>query len=342
MKWISTIFFTGLIIGQIFCQPQGLNPELVKSNGIKKATAVLDVESDDPEFENLEVQRFEFDETGRCVRAKYIYPFFDVVTTSEEYFFKFDERGNLTEKMKVYKNVPLTDKDKEYIGLFGQSNDTTVFKYEFSLTNNLLEEIEIDKSKGDTLMTQYNYKDSMLITSVHFSTQHKGQLNPNNCTSKYFYDSLGRLSEVRKFPETLNMFSITTYQYLGNTEHVVEEKIINDFKWVHVFKGPQKRSIEVSQDSLNGKTTKYEYDKNGNLLKETIYFSLSNTESNFYGKEYKYQNNHLLEKQSFDKTDKVIALTDKIKFEYNAKGILLEEKMIYDEVLRYTYRFKYK
>ena len=341
MYKIGIFAFLMLTTCQIFSQPKGLSTELIMSNRISQVIAFLDMESNDSIFENLEVQNFEFDDKGRCVRKKHIYPFYDVVTTSFEYFFKFDANDNVIEKIIVQKTEALTDKDKEFIGLFGETNDTTVYQYEYDSAFRLLKELEFKLDDEDTLVVEYKYEKSLLKESVHYSTMNKGKLSSNNFTKYYYYDKEGRLLEVRKAPETLNSYSTSTITYLGNTRKKLEVKTINEFRWYRVYEEGNK-SIEVSQDSLNGKIEKYEYDNDGNLLKEITFRSLSDFESNFYGNTYKYKNNRLIEEQSFNKSSTVINLTDKIQYEYDSNGLLVKEKMIYDGELIYTYLFKYK
>lgn len=325
----------------LFGQPEGLSKEKIKENNITKVVAYLDMESDDPQFENLEVRFFEFDEEARCIRKKYIYPFYDVVSTSNEYIESYDDYGNLIERIRIYGKEPLTQKDKEYIGLFGEKNDTTIFKFKYNNSGRIIREIEFKVGNNDTLVTEFTYEDSLNTKQIHYSTKSEEELNSNNYEIEFLYDDLGRVLQEKRTPKTLNQSSITSYKYLGESDKLIEKKTSLDFKWLRVHRGGNS-SIKVSQDSINSEIIIYKYDENQNLLKRTSYSSYPEMETNFHGKEFKYIDDLLVEEQNFNKSEEVINLTDKIQYQYDSRGLLLEERMIYREELKYRYRFKYE
>lgn len=339
LKIALTLFLLNSI--NLFGQPEGLTSEKIKENNITKVVAYLDMESDDPQFENLEVRFFDFDNESRCIRKKFIYPFYDVVTTSNEYIETYNENGKLTDRISIYRNEPLTKKDKEFIGLFGETNDTTIFKFKYDNAGKILSEVEFKVGSNDTLITEFRYRDSLKTNQIHYSTKSKGELNSNNYEIEFSYDDLGRISKEKKTPKTINQHSITSYKYLGETDKLIEKKTSYDFKWLRIFRGGE-RSLEVSQDSINSELTIYEYDENQNLLKRTSYRSYPEMETNFHGREYKYTDKLLIEEQTFNKSEEVINLTDKIQYQYDSRGMLIEERMIYREELKYRYRFKYE
>ncbi|MEM7102893.1 MAG: hypothetical protein AAF502_07185 [Bacteroidota bacterium] len=322
-------------------QPEDIFSQSLIDNQLTKANAFLDLASDDPTFENLEVQWFEYNEKTGTIREKYLFPFYDVVTTSNEYIYSFDERKNITRKVKIYRTEPITKQGKNYVQLFGATNDTTITIYQYNQNNQLLTESEFAPGGVDTTKILYKYQDGVLINSIHYSSVTKGTLGSENHFVEYFYDHLGRLSEERKTPETLNLYSTTQYQYLGETKLLSEKTTSNDFAWQLIFDMGKKRT-EVSQDSLNGEKVKYEYDDNLNLTKQTFFRSLSDLSTNFHGREYKYENNLMIEEQSFNTSDEVINLTDKIQYVYDSRGLLIEKKMIFSGILRYTYKYNYE
>jgi hypothetical protein len=63
----------------LFCQPEGLTKKKIADNGIYKVTAFLDMESDDLQFENMDVRFFKFNQASKCIYKKLIYPFYDFV-----------------------------------------------------------------------------------------------------------------------------------------------------------------------------------------------------------------------------------------------------------------------
>lgn len=323
----------------LFGQIEGLSLGQIVTNNITEVNAYLDMSSDDPLYENLKVKTFKFDDKGRCVYKKYIYPFYDVVGTSEEYFIKYNNRGNITEKIWIRKTVGISKQGIDYIAMFGETNDTTVTEYYFT-SDVLNKELEYKKGKGDTLITIYEYQDSLLIHSNHFSTKNIAKIHKENFSKRYYYDDQGRLERIDESPEGVNGYSINRIKYIGNSELIYEDLTFNKFRWLRTFKNGES-SLSVSQDSLAGQRIVFLYDKKNNLIKETNYRSLDNFNENYYGREYQYRDNLLVEEQVFNKSSDVINLTDKIVYSYNKDRVLIEERMIYNDKWSYSYMYKY-
>jgi len=338
----KTLFFLLLCIISIDILAQTeAKREIIKTNNITSAFAYLDMVSDDPQFENIEVQSFEYDEEGRNIKAKYVYPFYDVVTTSDEYLTTYDNNENIITKIHIHRNEPLTKRDRKFIAALGETNDTTITHFDFDSSDKVLKKVEFKLTYKDTLIAEYEYDDSLLIKSTHYDIQDRGSLDSENYTVEYSYDDLGRLSKEKKTPETLDSYSITEYKYLKDSKKIIQKVTYNDFKWFGTYKDGG-IGVGVSQDSVKNKATVYEYDENENLIKETFYLSFPNLETDFYGGKYKYADDRLIEQQSFKKFTDVINLTDKIEYLHDSKGLLIEKRMIYNEKLEYTYKFKYE
>jgi hypothetical protein len=338
---ITLITVTIPCLGQI----EELTPKKLKKNNINRAFAILKINEEIKErskLESLEIRQYDFDEEGRCYRKKYIEPFYDVVTTSDEYYYKFDNRGNKIETINIHKSEGIREKDKTFIKLFKQTIDTTIFRYFYDGDNRLSEKHKIDPIDKDTFITKYTYEDAFLVMSEHFSSESQGKLHPENYITKYKYDNLGRLTEKQIIPKTLKDYSIELIEYDGNSERIIKELELNRFDWTITRDGNRDLIYKVEQDTVEGKMNEYLYNKKGQLINETFYRAYPNLESKYYGYNYTYNNDLLIEEQSFNKTNDVRLLSDKIKYLYNKEGFLIEEQMLYNGEIKYSYIYKYE
>lgn len=326
--------------GTLIGQPAGLTPDKIQEYNIRKVRAVLDMESDDSRFENLEVYTFEFDREGRCIREENIFPFQDVVATSDEYFMTYDQQGNLVEKIKVHKNLSLTASDQAYQTFLGNSNDTTISRFVLNQHGDVVKEIEFEVGLGDTLVVEYEYTDGTKTRSKHFSTQHIGVIWSDNFTITYDYDELGRLSLETKTPETLRQSSITTYKYIGSSKQPSEKVALYDFRWTRFF-NREENQVQVlgEQDSSDQKVEIFEYDENGNLLESSYMSSSRWGKGQTYGTRYEYIDG-LLSKKEWFRNDGQAWMSK--EYVYDSRGLLLEERIFFYQELEYTHKYQYE
>jgi len=80
---------------QLSAQIEGVSSEIIAKAGIVSTSASLDVYTDDPIYEGLEVAAFRFDQEGKCVYKMRLYPFYDVVATANEYYTYYNENGQI-------------------------------------------------------------------------------------------------------------------------------------------------------------------------------------------------------------------------------------------------------
>jgi hypothetical protein len=336
---IIAIFIT--ITFQSIGQIEELSIEKIKDEGIEKIIAMVTINKNIEEretLEKIEVQQFEYDINGNCIRKKSINPFIDVVTTSTECFYKFDNKGNKLEAVVIYKTEEITKQDKKFIGALGATNDTTIFRYYYNEKNQLKRKYKIPTNKRDTFITEYTYDNTLLILAKYWTSRLKGQLNPKNYVEKYYYDDFKRLIEIRTIPETLSEYSSKIIEYHGNSSRKKEEKGLRQFNWRATYETNGDKVYNISQDTLNNNMTRYLYDDEGNLLRQISYIN-----EDFYGYEYRYIQGLMIEEQSFKNgVDEVILLTDKINYTYSNKGLLLEKQMIYNGEVKYTYKYQYQ
>ncbi len=272
MKYCVIIFFLLFTLNSI-AQIEGMSNIDIKENKILSSRAKLDVASDNPIYEGLVVREFIFDEQGNSISKKFLFPFYDVVATSDEYYF-FYEKGNKTKELKIHKTVGVSDQGKEFIALFGETNDTTTTIYTYNVLNLLDREVVLKSGSKDSLIVSYIYEDSTLIESVHYNTKTKGELDNENFIRTYKYDDLGRMINIEEQPFHFDKYSTEFIEYYDASELVKSRTKLNGFRWLREISNG-KMSLNVSQDSLFGYKKVFEYDKNNNKIKEVEYRDLN-------------------------------------------------------------------
>lgn len=333
MKNTKPIYLTGLYLCfffQLSAQIEGLDEGKIARQNIISCAASLDVSSDNPIYKGLEV----------CVYKRYLYPFYDVVATADEFFISYNLQGQISERLKIHSTVGISKHGKDYIQLFGATNDTTRTVNTYNEDNLLVCKLTYQLGNTDSTLIEYFYSDTLLMSSEHYQTASKAQLAKRNFRRTYRYDKLGRLIEVKESPYGLDGYSLKTITYEGTTNRVLTETKRNDFSWLTRFSNG-KRNLEVSQGSTAGYHHVYDYDKMGNLIQTTFYRNPLDLTDNLHGKKYVYKDGLLRSEQSFNQSEEVINLTDRIEYIFDEEDRLLEEKYIYNGKWKRSHHFTY-
>lgn len=320
-------------------QPHGVTTELITKNKISKIEATLDLEDDDPKYENLVVGNYEFDDKGRCTRKKIISPFYDVVATSNETIFEYLGLY-LVRETRIHKTEAITAQDKEYIGLFGATNDTTIVIKMLTNDGKLDSKSEYTHNK-DTFHIYYKYEGDNLSRTTHLTSKASGKLHPGDYLKTYYYDSLNRLIEEQRLYKSLDLPTVTSFKYDGYSQNLIRKLKTYDIRWLNVYKNGV-HNLEFEMDSTFGKMEIFQYDSDNNLTKETTYLNLLDTTSRYHWVEYQYEGNLMISRKSYSNTDELINLTDEIRYEYDKRGLLKKEVFVYNGKTAYSIIYDYK
>ena len=265
--------------------------------------------------------KYKYDKFGRIIEESFFSSGSN--NSEEEINYEYDELGRLT-KITDWRGITefLYDFENRIIGKFSPEGNVNIeydkksgFKSKISTANNVVEYKEdragrldsvwVTKKNGILLetpeVTRYEYNNSNSIKSI---------ILPNNAKTSYQYDSLNRVTKISH----LNPNNITLANYLYSFNAA----------------GLCTSSREEFYDSSNiarVSTTKYEYDKQYRLIKET-----NDSDSSFITT-YSYDSRgNRLAKQHISK-----GIVENIAYEYNNNDQLLKEVSNINGVIDYTY-----
>jgi len=293
---------------------------VVKKGEIHKGKIVIEYESK---------QHFIFDTNGNKIEeGSYKY---EIDESINKYTYKYNDKGNKTEKKKYYPGGVLETKyiykyndngnlieESDY---FNENILNNKYTYKYDDTGNL---IETNYSNPTGMKTKQTYKyderenliEKIYYTSFSVSSGYKGY----ETKSIYKYDSIG--NEIAKENYMDGKFTEkVTYKYddIGNMtkENLYDSfgKTLGESQYKYDVKG---NKIEWSYKNalyggLEGKVT-FKYDDKGNLIEENNYQSFGLSQNNTTDK-YEYdENNNWIKRIVFIK-EKPVGIIER-EFEY--------------------------
>ncbi|MBO6515878.1 MAG: hypothetical protein JJ975_04935 [Bacteroidia bacterium] len=330
-KHLLTLSLFLSITNTLSAQVREWSAEELRANGITQIKASLDLANDDSLYEGLEVANFQFDEKGRCIKEVTLYPFFDVVASTVAYERTYNELGDLVKQVRLEESVGISQQGKEYIALFGGNSDTMVILKTYNNRRQPIRTVEYHPGSNDSLIVEYEYTDSLLAKTTHFSTNLRDhEKSSKNFDKTYFYDANRRLVKVKQTYNPSGMYFFRTVEYAEGTDLISRTVERNKPRWSLIMHDGN--VIEQPYQLMSyGSINENWYNKAGQLVKEITYVDPVDTTSNFYGREFTYDSGKRVSEQTFSQTDDVIQVNDRTDYRYNDLGLLKEERFYYDD-----------
>jgi hypothetical protein len=292
------------ILCLLVCNPMLLWAQVFPEQNADSLVSKLKVKSIETYFtdrssgKNHLIQSIAFNEKGQRVYA-YALSLWEVVSYSYTTNFKYDDQGQLVEKVKLQKVLSIFPRDDEYINSFGDMpvNEQTFFEYddnEHLIKKDIYvfhtNELPIDTIPSQTI--RYTYEDGKLVRES--STSRQRRIFNKNYEILFQYDSAGHLIErVRNYGDNLALSREIKYRYDLNGR--MAEKVVFDKAAPH-----------------NNVHEKYDYDTTGRI--SALYIFSDELQDFEMETTYKY-----------DAFGKQIAGDRDVQFEYHPNGLIKSE-----------------
>lgn len=342
MKSNPILFIIVLILifsqSLLLAQPEGYSKEVIVENKIGKLIGRLVMPDTSHELNGVIIREYEFDKSGNCRRKKSIYPLRDVVTTSAEYILEYDINQRVISEIKISGSEPLTQKDENFIAMFGSDKDTIITKFIFE-EEKVVRRERFNISRSDTITQLYVYEDSLLARVDQYSMNYKDELNRRNYQIRYFYDSKGRKIREEKQYQTADVFSVKEFEYRSDSDQLSKESSYNGIIWTTYRDGYGGKKYELEQDSLRGRIIEYKYNEDDVLIKEEVYPNLADMNQV-----------RIIEIENFDPNVKrrvlsgdeqgAIMLKDEDIKTYDSNGLLVQETILLRGKLLYICKYE--
>lgn len=228
------------------------------------------------EYDSLEVSRVEYDKNGKVIYQKE-FMLFDVVVYSTESKNKFNDKGQLIERIEIKKDYPQTKEDSSRMDLFGFKNPSTKkYTYEYDIKGNLIKTLEFLNAEDKTpvLSSVYTYNElGKRIKGVFSHIKFPTQASSFNRIERYEYDSKGQLIEVKMNWTTSDVSSQKTIEYDSLGNEVFELTLhYNGSGNVTQYYYHNDRLMSIERFNIGEKKwfskTLYEYSETGDKIKE--------------------------------------------------------------------------
>ena len=293
------------------------------------------------DYDSLIIGEYQFNNFGLKSYEKKVYPFQDVVATTDQTIYKYENDTVLIKEIKTHNAVRLSKKDDSYINFFGIDYDTTVVDYKYNNEGLLKSEIKYSNSSRDTITKEYYYnKENQLTKLIQFNTSQLGKLHQDNFKELYFYSERGLLDSIQNYPTGTDLHSAEIYTYNFN-QSLIEKRKVNGFGYTTTFNYGGESKIEIKQEFDKGTIEKNLYDKRGRLIKtDRGYYSnkkIDVIDNYIYDKD-----DNLIEEYTENLSKDVIVIVGHQKFRYNKVGLLISEKILRDKETQFEYLIEYK
>ena len=273
--------------------------------------------------------------------------------------YEYDALSRLTKTINEAGNAKTYSYDRlgNLISETDEEGHTT--RYEYDINNNLIKTID---AAGHENTYEYNNTNNLIKENKYTNTE-------DSVTTSYNYDKTGRLTEVT---DPLDGITKTSYDNIGNVTTVTDAnggtttytydkmcRPVSETNAIGVTKTNEYNATGLLTESTNGRNQKtkytydaigritskedetgritYEYDKNGNVLKETEE-KKQNTTGNM---QVVSDKNVKVIKRTFDSRNRVTSYTDAngktIRYGYDELGNILTIAYPGGETIRYTY-----
>jgi hypothetical protein len=163
---------------------------------------------------------------------------------------RYNSNGKVYNSIKHYYNSKNLLTKKELTDSDGEVND--IWTFEYNIKNQLIREI-VKSETASNSTTEYKYKNSKIAETLV-----KNKTIGKESKTTFKYDESGRLSQKR-----------TRYYFSNSTM---------TWKYTYNEKGKLTKLVDKSSNGMKS-TTKYEYDKNELLIKESWRGSFSKEDS---------------------------------------------------------------
>jgi hypothetical protein len=280
---ILTFCLTTILFGQIV--PFSDSTQTIKALGLKSITVKFKSITKLKKYNGLEVVKIKFNQSGQKTYEKYV-RLFDVVNYTEEFYYKYDTKGLLSEKIEIFKDP--------------EETTTTKWTYIYNNRGLVAKEFQYLK-KEDTepnhqIVYEYDDKDRIL-KATHKHLRAPEQNSFLNMSYEYSYDEIGLIKEIK--------------ESWTNSNYVVIEKC--------EYKGQLPVEKRREYNGHVQKKTNYEYNENKKVIKESV---LNNMIKQMQTTEYSYNEKGLVTKKI--ETDK-IGNKSQYEYSYSDSSQLTEE-----------------
>ncbi|WP_018344345.1 RHS repeat domain-containing protein [Cytophaga aurantiaca] len=253
------------------------------------------------EYDSLEVSRIEYDKNGKVIYQKE-FMLFDVMLYSEESKNKFNDKGQLIERIEIKTDYPQTKEDSSLLSFSEMKNPSTKkYTYEYDIKGNLIKVLEFlsAEDKAPALISVYTYnEDGKRIKGVFSHIKFPKQTSSSNRIEMYEYDAKGLLIQVKMNWTTSDVSSLKTIEYDSIGNKVFELIRHNNGSGnVMQYQYHNGRLMSIERFNLGQKKwfskTLYEYSEAGYKIKEIT----KNNSGNESMETFEYNKQGLLTKE---------------------------------------------
>lgn len=324
-----------------FSQTIDIDRETLVENNISKIILRFNSINSLADYDSLIIGEHHFNKHGFKTFQKLVFPFQDVVATTDQTFCKYDNDTVLRKKIKTHNAVRLTKKDDDYIDFFGIDYDTTIIEYEYYKNGLLKSDIKYSNTNEDTITRDYYYNDSKQLKKlIQSNSSFKNGLHQDNFKELYFYSSNGLLDSIQHFPTSFESHSTKIYKYDKN-KNLIEKIEMNGFSFMITVNYGGENKVDIRQAADKGSIEKYHFDSKGNMIKKEYgYNSPSKIDLNYI---YKYNDKgELIEEYTENLTQEIIVIIEHEKYRYNANGLLIASEILRDKKVQFEYLIEYE
>lgn len=233
------------------------------------------------------------------VTGKYQLSLWDAVSNSHTTSYKYNEKDQLVEELKIQEILNLFERDENYIETFGDFPLNEKMAYLYNENGQLSEKqiyiFETASPNDQASPNQsifYEYNSDKMISEESSSSEEK--FFNHNYLIKYVYDSIGNLiGKTLAYGKEREFHRSTIYRYDAQNQRV-EEQIIDP---------------SIPHNNVH---YKYDYDEEGKISNEYVY---DEAEDEF----------ELEASYNYDKNGNAISGKREVKFDYYENGLIKSE-----------------